>query len=165
MEHRMWNTMTEEKASWGDGPWNSEPDKEQFSDKATGLPCLIKRNHFGALCGYVGVPEGHPWHGKGYDDIAADVHGGLTYAGSCQEGPEGQAICHVPAPGEPEPLWWLGFDCHHAWDIAPGMEARERQQGYPPIHIPGCSYKTVAYVKAECARLAGQAAEAAAVPA
>jgi len=154
MEHKTWTTI--DKTSWGPGPWQDEPDKEQWADAATGLACLVKRNHFGALCGYVGVPEGHPWHGKGYDDVPADVHGGLTYADLCQEGPEGQTICHVPAPGEPEPLWWLGFDCHHAWDAAPGMDARYRDF----THDPGVTYKTVAYVKAECARLAEQAAAA-----
>ena len=64
MEHKTWTTM--DKASWGPGPWQDEPDKEQFADEVTGYACLIKRNPAGALCGYVGVPEGHPWHGSGY---------------------------------------------------------------------------------------------------
>jgi hypothetical protein len=148
-----------DKSTWGPGPWQNEPDKEQWQDQATGYACLIKRSGLsGALCGYVGVPEGHPWHGKHYEDVDADAHGSLTYASSCQEGPEGETICHVPAPGEPEPLWWLGFDCAHAWDLGPAMEARERERGWPPIHMPDTTYKTVGYVKAECARLAGQAA-------
>lgn len=146
-----------DKTSWGPGPWSDEPDKEQFADEATGYACLVKRNTMGALCGYVGVPEGHPWHGKDYDEIEPDVHGGLTYADSCQEGPEDMTICHVPAPSEPEPLWWLGFDCHHFRDIGPAMQARMREAGYG-IDMPGCTYKTIAYVKAECAGLAAQAA-------
>lgn len=151
-----------DKASWGPGPWQDEPDKEQWQDEATGYACLIKRSQMGALCGYVGVPEGHPWHGKDYDDVQTagggwpDPHGGLTYAASCQEGPEGQTVCHVPAPGEPEPLWWLGFDCAHAWDISPALEAMRS------MRIPDSSYKTIAYVKAECARLAEQASSVAA---
>jgi hypothetical protein len=164
MEHKTWTTM--DKTSWGPGPWADEPDKEQFSDEATGLPCLIKRSGLsGALCGYVGVPEGHPWHGKDYQDLddVVGVHGGLTYADSCEEGPEGTTICHVPGPGEPEPLWWLGFDCHHAWDIGPAMKARERERGYE-IDITDSSYKPVAYVREQCAGLAQQAAEAASVP-
>ena len=165
MEHRTWITMAGEKAGWGPGPWQDEPDKEQWPDETTGLACLIKRNHFGALCGYVGIPEGHPWHGKDYDEIGADVHGGLTYADSCEEGPEDRTICHVPAPGEPEPLWWLGFDCHHAWDIAPGMDALQREHGHAPIRFGDMSYRPIGYVKAECASLAAQAAEAASVPA
>lgn len=180
MEHKTWNTMAKEKASWGPGPWQDEPDKEQWQDEPTGFACLIKRNPLGALCGYVGVPEGHPWHGSGYSpgyategDLSpalrlldeVSVHGGLTYADSCQEGPEDKTICHVPGPGEPEPLWWFGFDCAHAWDVAPAMAARERARGYPPISLGEDVYRTRAYVKAECASLARQAAEAAKVTA
>ena len=56
VEHKTWVTI--DKSSWGDGPWLAEPDKEQFADEATGLPCLIRRSPTsGALCGYVGVPE------------------------------------------------------------------------------------------------------------
>ena len=160
MEHKTWTTT--DKSSWGPGPWQDEPDKEQYADEATGLPCLIKRNHFGALCGYVGVSEGHPWFGKDYSNIDADVHGSLTYADFCQEGDdEGETICHIPAPGEPDRVFWLGFDCGHSFDIAPAMEARDMERGWEPIRMPESSYKTVAYVKAECAQLAGQAAEAA----
>ena len=157
MEHKTWTTV--DKTSWGQGPWSEEPDKEQYADEATGLPCLIKRNTFGALCGYVGVSEGHPWFGKSYGDIDAEVHGGLTYGDFCQEGDdEARTICHVPGPGEPDRVFWLGFDCGHAWDVSPGMDARYREF----IHDADTTYKTVAYVKAECARLAQQAA---AVPA
>ena len=163
MEHKTWHTMADEKAEWGPGPWQDEPDKEQWADEATGFACLIKRNRLGALCGYVGIPEGHPWHGKDYDEVPAEAHGGLTYASLCQEGPEGETICHVPAPGKPEPLWWLGFDCAHAWDLSPGLDAMHKERGWSYAEI-GETYKTVAYVKAECAQLAGQAA-AVAVPA
>lgn len=160
MEHKTWTTMAGEKASWGPGPWANEPDKEQFADEATGLPCLIKRNQMGSLCGYVGVSEGHPWFGKDYSDVPAEVHGGLTFADFCQEGDESRTICHVPGPGEPDRVWWLGFDCGHAWDLAPAMEATYRDLGLMPPRTPDSSYKTVAYVKAECARLAGAAASA-----
>ncbi len=163
MEHKTWITINKE--SWGPGLWQDEPDKEQWADEETGYACLLKRSRLGALCGYVGVPEGHPWHGKGYDEVEADAHGGLTYASLCQEGPEGQTICHVSAPGEPEPLWWLGFDCAHCWDLVPAMNADLNSAGitrgtYAEL---GETYKPVGYVKEECARLAQQAA-AAAVP-
>lgn len=159
MEHKTWTTM--DKADWGDGPWQSEPDKEQFADEATGLPCLIKRNRLGALCGYVGVTEGHPWFGAGYDDARTaagdypDAHGGLTFAGFCQEGDEAETICHVPGPGEPDRVWWLGFDCAHAFDLAPGMRARELGLGmaYGRDEV----YRDLAYVKGQCAALAADA--------
>lgn len=142
--------MTEKKVAravdrkgWPAGPWDGEPDRVEF--RHAGFPCLIVRQSMGHLCGYVGVPLGHPWHGKGYDDVPARAHGGLTYAEEC-----GGEVCHVPAPGEPEDLWWLGFDCAHAGDLQPGAM---RFYAYPG----GEAYKTVDYVRAEALALATQA--------
>jgi hypothetical protein len=150
-----------DRTGWGEGPWSGEPDKLQWIDEATGYDCLIVRSDFsGALCGYVGVPPGHPLHGVGDDDADLDVHGGLTFAGGCQQGaPEGHGVCHVPEPGRPADVWWLGFDCAHAWDLMPGMDARLRGLGMPPMpHFggPPVTYKPVGYVREECARLAAQ---------
>jgi hypothetical protein len=55
----------------------------------------------GYACGYVGVPEGHPWYKKDYDDIDVDVHGGLTWSDD-----------HV-GNDAPDGLWWVGFDTAH----------------------------------------------------
>lgn len=76
---------TIDKSGWGRGVWANEPDKIQWRDDSTGLPCLIVRNGLGALCGYVGVAEAHRHYGKGYDDVGADVHGGLTFAAGCSD--------------------------------------------------------------------------------
>lgn len=71
----------------------------EWTDASTGLTCQIRWADFcgGFPCGYVAVEEGHPWHGKEYDDINADVHGGLTFAGTM--------------PGDER--YWFGFDCGH----------------------------------------------------
>lgn len=128
------------------GPWQDEPDKVQWVDEATGLDCLIVRNPvMGNLCGYVGVPEGHPEFGKGYDDVPVNVHGGLTYADGCA-GP----ICHEPLPGRPDTVWWLGFDCAHAFDLAPGMIKHA-----PELARLG-TYRTFDYVVSEVQSLARQ---------
>jgi hypothetical protein len=37
-----WTTI--DKSSWGNGPWQTEPDKAQWQDEETGLPCLAVRN-------------------------------------------------------------------------------------------------------------------------
>lgn len=151
-----------DKSAWGPGPWQSEPDKKQWTDQATGLPCLIKRNGSGALCGYVGVPEGHPWYLVDYNDPEPypEVHGGLTYADRCmEEGDEAETICHIPEPGEPDNVWWLGFDCAHWRDISPAFRNIYAEAGISQVH--GESYKDIAYVTAECASLAKQAAEVA----
>jgi hypothetical protein len=55
-------------------------------------------------CGYVRIPPGHAWHDKSYDDIPADVHGGLTFA-------EREACVHEDGVG-----YWIGFDCAHCGD-------------------------------------------------
>jgi hypothetical protein len=140
----------------GPGPWADEPDKMQWVDEATDLDCLIVRNHSGALCGYVGLPPGHPLHGKDYDDAHdladIDVHGGLTFADACKEGTDGRGICHVPAPGRPADVWWLGFDCAHLGDLVPRYA--ELWSGGGPEDV----YRDIAYVQAECATLAGQLA-------
>jgi hypothetical protein len=165
MERKSWTWI--DKSTWGVGPWTVEPDKLQWSDPATGLPCLARRSpRMGNWCGYVGVAPGHPLHGLGYGDLDLDVHGGLTFAGGCDvEDPE-HGICHRPAPGEPEEVWWFGFDLGHAFDVAPAMDAYLRSMpgltssetlyaGYPgrrPV------YRTLAYVQEQCAHLAAQLA-------
>ena len=137
------------KKSWGEGPWLSEPDRMEFRHR--GLPCLIRRNMaLGILCGYVGVPPGHPWHGKNYDDVDAGVDGGLTYSGKC-DGEEGEGICHVAEKGEDADVWWLGFDAGHSFDLVPVMVERGLSTG---------TYRDVSYMKRECISLADQVMEA-----
>lgn len=154
---------TVDKADWGAGPWQDEPDKVQWKDEATGLPCLARRHErYGHWCGYVGVGEGHPHFGENYNAPDVSVHGGLTYADRCQGGQEAEAICHVPEPGEPDNVWWFGFDCHHAGDIGPGLEADHRQRyeetgdSFWLELFPQGSYKTLDYVRAEATKLALQ---------
>lgn len=65
METKEYRTV--DKAGWGDGLWQNEPDKMQWQDEATGLPCLIVRGPVGALCGYVGVDERHPAFGLSHN--------------------------------------------------------------------------------------------------
>lgn len=94
---------TYDKSGWQPGPWMNEPDKKQWQDPETGLPCLIVRGPVGAWCGYVGVGKDHPWFGKDYTNLSLEwddperqktpeavirVHGGLTFADEC----------HAPSP-------------------------------------------------------------------
>jgi hypothetical protein len=155
MEIQEWHDRVD-KSAWGPGPWNMEPDKAQWPDEATGLPCLLKRHgRWGNLCGYVGVPEGHPWWGLDYTEIPVDVgvHGGLTYASHCEEGGDKSAtICHVPAPGEPDNVWWLGFDCGHFMDYQPGIASALDNV---PSAYAGV-YRSADFVIAECANLAAE---------
>lgn len=215
-----------DKSDWARGEWDGEPDKRQWRDEATGLPCLIVRGPAGALCGYVGVPDGHPFHGKDYGECVKgsdcnqrteektwcdhspesvlEAHGGITFAHGCaeitrekwekwREGmaarkkeaaqyPRGDAardlkewaaciddyeawverkhartIGHVPAPGEPDNVWWFGFDCAHAGDFSPSFDKISRL-GDPTGWGSNNEYRNVAYVEAQCRELAGQLA-------
>lgn len=139
-----------DRSGWPQGPWEGEPDKRQWQDEATGLPCLVKRGLLGAWCGYVGVPRSHPLYGKHYSEIELDdqPHGGLTFSGRCQEGDERDSICHIVEKGEDDDVWWLGFDCAHLGpDLAPGMHRYLNKD-------LGGHYWTIDEVKAETARLA-----------
>lgn len=161
------------------GPWDGEPDKIQWVDPVSDLDCLMLRNHFGAWCGYVGVPVGHPAYGVEYDAVEVDVHGGLTFADKCsgenEDGTPSAGICHVPLDGRPHDVWWQGFDCGHGGDFQPGLHAMERKvmpdlltkygKDQPYDHEAALrgdwmteKYRTMAYVRAEVTNLAGQLA-------
>lgn len=147
-----WNILS--KLGWGDGPWQREPDKKQWEDKETGYPCLIVRAPVtGALCGYVGIPKTHPAYGKHHDNIDVEVHGGLTYVDECDE--EG-LICHTPDDGEPDNVWWCGFDCAHYQDYTPAMTSHLAGIGLVALNNNTKTYKDISFVESECHKLAVQ---------
>jgi len=137
VETKEWTEL--DRKGWPSGPWDKEPDRKQWLDQATGFACLIVRGHRGNLCGYVGVPEGHPAYQRDYNDVSAGVHGGLTYADHCSG-----RICHE-VDGD-DRVWWLGFDCLHSGDAAPKMFFDE----------PDARYRDFPYVESECRKLAEQ---------
>ena len=170
MQEKVYHSI--DKTSWPRGPWDGEPDKAQWPDEATGLPCLAVRGPVGAWCGYVGTKEGHPFFGVSYscgrwsDDDGYDtspegcleVHCGLTFSDFCQKSKdETTGICHVPGEGEDDRVWWLGFDCAHAGDIT-CIKHRPMDQVLVDDEDtwPEETYKTLAYVHKECASLADQ---------
>ena len=80
MQTRTWTSI--DKSAWGPGAWQDEPDRIQFPDPPTGLPCQMVRHHkLGHWCGFVGLPDWHPWHGIQHHLVEADVHGGLSFGG------------------------------------------------------------------------------------
>lgn len=159
METKEYRTI-DKRAEWAErGEWDDEPDKMQWPDPETGLPCLIVRGPSGALCGYVGVPDTHPWHGKDYSelpDYGPEVHGGLTFASACQHtDDETQHICHVPGPGEPDNVWWFGFDCAHSGDVMPKYL---KEYGGPFGRTDWEQYRNIGYVRGQVTHLAQQLA-------
>lgn len=135
----------------GEGPWQDEPDKAQWTDDPTDLDCLIVRNRAGSLCGYVGVPPGHPWHGMPFQDVPTDVNGReLSFSGLCEEGAEdAPAVCHVPQPGRPADVWWIGFHCSYGMELSPRFDS-ELPEDLRALH----RYRTFGYVQQQCADLA-----------
>ena len=91
-----------------EGPWLGEADKVAWRDPVTGFECIIMRAQPGGfLGGYVGVLSDHPLHEFAADaipgNLGIEVHGGITYAAMCEDGPtpqprlryEARRICHV----------------------------------------------------------------------
>jgi len=123
------------------------------SGEQDGFEWEVTANRIGYRCGYVRIPPGHPWHGKGYDDVdpCPDVHGGLTFA-------EPDTDCGT---GGEDNAWWLGFDCAHCGDAPdpslPGYHER--------MSFPGDVIRSTEYVAAECRNLIRQAVAAGGTPA
>lgn len=105
---------------------------------AHGLDCVVLGIDMGHRCGYVRVPDDHPWFGKDYDaqveklrdpsEDTVDDHGIVSVfcaAGSDDyfSTPNGQIAVHggitfagkAPHPDCAEG-WWFGFDCAHSGD-------------------------------------------------
>lgn len=126
------------------GPWDSEPDHEQWRCDITGYHCEVTRHRvFGNWCGYVHLEPGHPYYGEPVCSellMNIDVHGGITYAIS------GQTILRK-LTFQP-PVWVLGFDCAGWGDLIPFF-------GNDPINDQ-TSYKDLGFVKFETRRLAYQ---------
>ena len=115
------------------GPWDDEPDSDAFEEH--GLECQMMRTVVGHWCGYVVSP-------KSIDgaDVVVDVHGGVTWDSdrlpweSRTRGIDVQVI---------------GFDCGHPGDASPKNASA----------LPGETYRTYEYAKAETIRLAKQVAQ------
>jgi hypothetical protein len=123
----------------------NRPDDVLAKGEHVGFEWMVVHNAMGYRCGYVKVAPGHPWYGKDYYDVPADVHGGLTFA-------EKDVAC---GNGGPDDGWWLGFDCAHGYDLPdPALPGRH---GRMPMFGGGAVVRTQEYVEAECRSLCEQA--------
>lgn len=144
------------KFYFGKGPWDKEPDLENFTHK--GIECFIKRIIFpehkkgdtidykdfklfgGFWCGYVMIPESTEM-----DVDALEVHYGITF----------DTILNK--------VRILGFDCAHMFDVIPSIEYIKKNSKlqfsfpYHPDFVP--EYRTYECVKEETKSLAEQVAE------
>ena len=149
--------------------------------EAHGLPYVIiqLRDGRGPLhhCGYVGVPDGHPWYGVAHYHAAPDdVRRAAAAAGA---DPVQYAIDHAEHYGEHSPgaqvevhggltwsdtapssgaddraSWWFGFDAGHAGDLR-----RPTDGPYPTGWGSIAYYVTASDMRAECVALARLLAE------
>jgi hypothetical protein len=117
------------------GPWSDEPD--YLGQFMYGFFTEVRRTNLGHLCGYIHIPETHPWF-KENNPRMVDVHGGVTF--SARDSILG--------------TWVLGFDCGHHGDLAPALLITLGSN-------PGGTYRTVRYVLEELDRWARDAAQAA----
>jgi hypothetical protein len=128
-----------------------------------GFEWEIVHNGRGNRCGYIRVMPDHPWFEKDYNDVNVDVHGGITFAAFGKECPTHGAVAE----------WWVGFDCAHAGDAqdfslpwtrySDDEQAKERERQMDRGYIVAMRRDVVRdtdYVRAECLRLADQAAAA-----
>jgi hypothetical protein len=173
MELKHTLTSDEKLHAWGYGEWVEEPDEGNFSHE--GFSCKVIRiikndgtNYIfgGHWCGYIRIPEGHPWHGlddgDSYEGEAERpaVHGGITYRCTENDG------------------HWIGFDCAHSGDLTPSHEVFKKQmselsdsyraslqkleeieKSFKLTFRPP-TYKNLSFVVEECKSLAKQALDA-----
>lgn len=93
---------------------NSIEEKAIKIWQAYGLTCaVVEAPLWGAINGYVKLPEDHPDFGKLYSEIDVECHGGLTYGN--------YTISHNDIIDVYDSEGWVGFDTLHAWDWWPGM--------------------------------------------
>lgn len=131
-----------DKSKWPGGIWKSEPDLVSYKTAEGYHAVIIRHKNLGHLCGYVGVPKTHAAYGKHYSSLEEiNVHGDLTYAG----------LGKMDFLEDPE-AWYLGFDCNHLGDYAPGIHE----------YSSGGNYRCVEHVKREIEGLSEQLAKVAA---
>lgn len=63
-----------------------------------------------------------------------------------------RSICHLPALGEPDDVWWFGFDCADCDDLVPGIQRLTSDR-------LGTHYWTIGEVREQVASLAKQLAQ------
>jgi len=158
---------------WGYGEWVEEYDQAIFEHN--GIECMViriaiqepysKEFHMfgGHLCGYIKVPDHHPYYGKGFDeiDLESGCNGGLTYSEI-----DDQNHNYLHKKGH-----WIGFDCAHSFDITPSMEylkktlpsmieCEKKLQKYknlcPDSFLWHRSYKNMSYCIQECKNIADE---------
>jgi hypothetical protein len=130
-------TTTGHEASDGK-PWLDEPLESRWIDEATGLPCWARR-----------YGKESPWRGYvGFattESVEVDgdcVHGGVTGDHEILVDSLADAALIERAGCDPQHMRWRGFDCYHYGDAI------------PQLHEFSGTWRSLDFVRAECAKLA-----------
>ncbi len=120
-----------------------------------GFDWIVMHNGMGFRTGYVKVPKGHPWCGKEWDNIDAEVHGGITFTETNED------EC------------WVGFDAGHGFDLPDPDLVKDREPDSPVLQFISifekigllgspkyAAVRTQAYMENECRSLCEQAMKA-----
>lgn len=136
--HNLWNEIWKNDIQIPNGPWLDEPHHLYYTDRETGYECRLRRNPLYAWCGYVAVSEDHPLFEKDYVTLNKylGVHGGVTWSNYAPKG---------FAWGD-EKIWFVGFDCSHAYDFVPARISLRSDT----------VYRDFEYVKSEVKSLCNQ---------
>ena len=123
------------KASWGEGPWQNEPDRVEW--RYGDVPCLLVRNRWARGAVTQGSTPGIPPTAK-----LPRRRGDPTHSGS-RTPTSAPPHCHVPrAAGRPSRLR-IGFDCGHLHDLSPACAQRsarpKRLRAGTPCRMIGAS--------------------------
>lgn len=116
-----------------------EPNYETFEYK--GFKVVIKRMMYmgGQLNGYVRIPQGHEFYGKGYDHdglMNIECHGGLTFSGDLENDGD----------------FYIGFDTAHYQDYVPFLQMNIGRS----TTFENKTYKDINYVRNECKSIVDQ---------
>lgn len=162
-------------------PWLTEPPGALFT--AHELQCVVARGPMRHWCGYVGIPASHPLHGVEFDALVPypqvwlerriniEEHGIFNFFEALcakDEIPDGFAPLALvfsahgglnysaPRDDDDPSLWFFGFSCDHTGDVIPGIVSM--QEEFPELAFPRTqgTYRSIDYVKGECANLADQ---------
>ncbi len=147
-EEHHWTS--EEKMKWvGYGEWVEEIDCLHIEH--LGFNAIIKRilkkepfakedSYFGGhLCGYVQIPESHPYFRDVENTMTLSCHGGVTFNEAHEE-------------------HWIGFDCGHANDLVPSMQdfVKQYQLSKDLRNIFNPVYRNMDFCIKECVELIDQ---------
>jgi hypothetical protein len=140
-----------EKDDWGDGPWTTEPDGQDWLDCETFYACVLRRNLFGAWTGYVGVDTGHPLYEVSKDAQEfefVDIHNGVKFT-----------IFAPDLDSSFHPLqsrWWVGFECTGQEDLLPvQLKMAEMKMA---VVLAGAVYRDLHFAQCVVELLAAQLA-------